>query len=118
MKAELDKAKLGKRLAGLRLERNMSQEEVAECIDVTVNTVSNYETGTTAMTISVLYRFCELYGVTPNMLLMGEDVTQPLSLSSDEVRFIRWLHTLGAARRQLVLGICDHRKGKKIRIAW
>lgn len=62
-------AKLGKRLESKRLRLNLSQSELADCLDIDRTTISRYENGTRDMQVSLLPLFstyckfpmCELF---------------------------------------------------------
>ena len=53
-----------KNLRRLRTARSMTQEQAAQALDVSPQTVSRWECGTTAPDISMLPRLARLYGVT------------------------------------------------------
>ena len=53
-----------KNLRRLRTARSMTQEQTAQALDVSPQTVSRWECGTTAPDISMLPRLARLYGVT------------------------------------------------------
>lgn len=59
----LDKRKIGKQLKELRLSRGWRQNEVAERIGLSRSAISNIESGTRAMTLSTLQKFCEIYKI-------------------------------------------------------
>lgn len=50
-------------IKGARVERNMTQKQVADRIGVRKETISNWETGKTAPTVPQLMRLCEIYEV-------------------------------------------------------
>lgn len=55
-----------------RLVCGMTQEQVAEQLYTTRQTVSNYETGRTRPDLDALARLAEIYGVPPEFLLYGD----------------------------------------------
>lgn len=57
------------RLAQLRLERGLSQAEVAEAMELTQALVSNYEQGTRRLHAELITRFAEFYKVSADDLL-------------------------------------------------
>ena len=79
---------LGERLTKLRKEKGLSQEEVAEKLDVTRQTVSKWETDTSTPDFDKIIPLCSLYNITTDELLGGnkkkEEVTS--SLSEEEKR--------------------------------
>ena len=48
-------------LAAARVNANMSQSDTARAMNVTPNTVSNWETGKTAPTVLQMQKMCQIY---------------------------------------------------------
>ena len=63
---------IGKRIARLRKEKGMSQENLAERIGVSAQAVSKWENDQSCPDISLLPRLTKLLGVTADELLTGE----------------------------------------------
>jgi transcriptional regulator with XRE-family HTH domain len=59
----------GKLLKLVRLDKNLSQEELAELCGLTQNTISAYETGVHAMNIGRLHSVAQALGLTAKQLL-------------------------------------------------
>ena len=79
---------LGERLIKLRKEKNLSQEEVAEKLNVTRQTISKWETDTSTPDFDKIIPLCELYGITSDELLTGKKESKKTSgesLSTDTV---------------------------------
>ena len=74
---------LGERLTKLRKEKGLSQEEVAEKLDVTRQTVSKWETDASTPDFDKIIPLCKLYNLTTDELLTGikqeKEVTSSLS---------------------------------------
>ena len=66
--------RLGSRLAQLRTERGLSQEQVAHALEVHVETISRIERGTSLPSLSRLYELAEALGVPVTELLLGSSV--------------------------------------------
>ena len=60
---------LGEKLYELRKDKRLTQDEVAEKLDVTRQTVSKWETDQSQPDFDKIKPMCELYGVTPDVLL-------------------------------------------------
>ena len=60
---------LGEKLFELRKSKNLTQDEVAEKLNVTRQTISKWETDQSSPDFDKIAPLCELYGVTPNELL-------------------------------------------------
>ena len=63
---------LGERLYELRKNKNLSQEEVAEKLNVTRQTVSKWETDESKPDFDKIVPICELFGIDSKELLTGE----------------------------------------------
>lgn len=68
---------LEKRLRKLRIERKMTQEDLAQQLHVTRQAVSNWENGKTAVGIEYLVKLSEIYGVSVDEILHGERAAEP-----------------------------------------
>lgn len=62
---------LGKRLLDLRKSKQLSQEEVADKLNVTRQTVSKWETDQSTPDFDKIIPLCALYGVSSDQLLTG-----------------------------------------------
>ena len=60
---------MGERIKTLRLEKNMSQEELAKCIGVTQATISDWENGVTHPKRINWIGLADFFGVTLNDFL-------------------------------------------------
>lgn len=63
---------IGEKLFELRKEKNLSQEEVAEKLNVTRQSVSKWETGQSTPDFDKILPLCELYEITTEELLTGK----------------------------------------------
>ncbi|MCM1370585.1 MAG: helix-turn-helix domain-containing protein [Clostridium sp.] len=63
---------LGQRLLELRKKKQLSQEEVAEKLNVSRQTISKWETDQSTPDFDRITPLCDLYDITPNELLTGE----------------------------------------------
>lgn len=62
---------IGERLLKLRKEKNISQEELANVLDVSRQTVSKWETDQTTPDFDKIIPLCEYFGITSDELLTG-----------------------------------------------
>lgn len=60
---------MGQRLRALRLEKNLSQKQVAERIGVAVSAVSSYEAGTRYPSYKALIKLAGIYHVSCDYLI-------------------------------------------------
>lgn len=62
---------LGERLLELRKSKHLSQEELADKLNVTRQTISKWETDQSTPDFDKIMPLCELYGITSDELLTG-----------------------------------------------
>lgn len=77
---------LGERLYNLRKNKNLSQEEVAERLDVTRQTISKWETDQSVPDFDKMVPLCKLYNISSNELLTGERDNIDSDMGKDEIR--------------------------------
>ena len=75
--------KIGERLHLQRSLHNLTQEKVAEAINVTTKYYGLVERGERALSLSVADQLCQLYGVTYDYLYLGLERTHPSCLSEE-----------------------------------
>lgn len=66
---------IGEKLLNLRKEKHLSQEEVAEELGVTRQTISKWETDGSTPDFDKIAPLCKLYGITADELLTGKKGT-------------------------------------------
>lgn len=71
-KGKVDVMNIGERLYELRKEKKLSQEEVANKLNVTRQTISKWETNNSTPDFDKIVPICELYGITTDELLIGK----------------------------------------------
>lgn len=80
----------GKRLYQLRKEKNLSQEELAEQLNVSRQSVSRWENGTASPGFDKMIQLSEIFGVTTDHLLKGREPsnTAPVTVRTPLNRII------------------------------
>ena len=68
---EIELKSIGERIRQLRKQNGMTQEQLAELLDVSIQMVSNLERGNKAIRISNLVRLSEILGVSTDFILTG-----------------------------------------------
>ena len=71
----MDQVKIGKFIAGCRKEKNLTQVQLAEKLNITDRAISKWETGKSLPDSSVMLELCDVLGISVNDLLCGEVVT-------------------------------------------
>ena len=64
--------KVGKFIAKLRKEKNITQSQLADKLGTNVKTISRWETGATLFDISYLKQLCDIFEINELELLKGE----------------------------------------------
>lgn len=75
---------IGKNIKSLRIQQNMTQDELAEKLFVTRQTVSNYETGRSRPDVEMLARIAEVLQTDANTVIYGPPV--PISKKKEYIR--------------------------------
>lgn len=68
---QLNLSRFGRRLRNLRLEKKLTQADVAREVGVGQTAVSQWEIGSTAPTLANIYELARLFDVTAGELLDG-----------------------------------------------
>ena len=69
---------IGKRIAALRREKGLKQDDLAQMLEVSPQAVSKWENDQTCPDISLLPKLAKVLGVSVDELLSGKQETQPL----------------------------------------
>ena len=64
---------LGENIVRLRTQRNWSQGDLADALDISRQSVSKWETDASVPELEKLLKLSELFGVTLDALVRGED---------------------------------------------
>lgn len=71
----MDMTKMGAFLQSLRKEKGLTQEQLGETLHISGKTISRWETGLYMPPVEMLLALSELYGVSMNELVAGEQLT-------------------------------------------
>ena len=80
----MDQVKIGKFLAELRKEKEMTQEQLAEKLNVARRTISRWETGNNMPDIDILIEISDLYDVDLREILNGERKSEKMKNETKE----------------------------------
>ena len=69
---------IGKRIAALRREKNLKQDDLAQMLEVSPQAVSKWENDQTCPDISLLPKLAKILGVSVDELLSGKQEAQPV----------------------------------------
>ena len=80
---------VGERLLNLRKEKNLSQEELANILDVSRQTVSKWETDQSTPDFDKIVPLCNYFGITTDELLTGRENLQEANKEDRNKSFAR-----------------------------
>lgn len=83
----------GEKLRSLRLERKMTQQELADRLDLVKGSISAYEQSKKYPSIEVLIKICKVFNVSADYLLglSEDDFLTKSSLTDEQMYLIRML---------------------------
>lgn len=84
----MDQIKIGKFIAKLRKEKNMTQEQLGEKLGVSFKTISKWETGRGLPELSSLKPLSDILGITINELLSGEKLQKDIYIDKLEENMV------------------------------
>ena len=99
---------LGKRIAALRKQKDLRQDDIAQLLDVSPQAVSKWENDQTCPDIGLLPKLAQILGVTTDELLSGKQELQEVRLLPPEER--------KDIKDMLLRIIVDSSDGDKVRI--
>ena len=81
----MNQEKIGKFILKLRKEKKMTQQELADKLNVTDRAVSHWENGRSIPDVSLFKTICEVFDISVNELITGEKLSkEKLIIQSDE----------------------------------
>ena len=99
---------LGKRIAALRKQKDLRQDDIAQLLDISPQAVSKWENDQTCPDIGLLPKLAQILGVTTDELLSGKQELQEVRvLPPEERKYIKDM---------LLRIIVDSSDGDKVRI--
>ncbi len=101
----MDQVKIGKFLAELRKENEMTQEQLAEKLNVARRTISRWETGNNMPDIDILIDISDLYEVDLREILNGERKSENMENATKETVLQAVDFAQGASVGMLFCGI-------------
>lgn len=83
---------IGYRICQRRKELHLTQEQVAEQMDVSIQMISNLELGKKAIRPENLIKICQVLNVSADYILMGQGTLQELSHIAQKFRTLSTEH--------------------------
>lgn len=82
---ETEYSKIGTRIAIIRRSNNLTQEQLAEMLNVTPKHISHVENSTSSFSLKQLIRFCETFNCSFDYLIFGDKENPALSKLPDGI---------------------------------
>ncbi len=95
----MDQLSIGKFIALKRKEKNLTQEQLAEQLNISNKTVSKWETGKCMPDYSVIKNLCEVLEITISELMDGEEEKESIR-TYDEEQTLELLRRVQELERQ------------------
>lgn len=76
---------IGKRMAEVRNAQGMTQEVLAEKMNVSTKHISHTERGIAGMSLPNLMLFCKIFNCSMDYIVFGKEMSNPLSKLPEEV---------------------------------
>ena len=99
-----DYSVIGRRIKNLRLKNNMTQEMLADEIDISVAFISRVERGTVQVNLKRLIQISEILKVSPGYLLIGSNTKSKDYLKED---FCELLKKCSPEQQKLIYQISE-----------
>lgn len=81
---ELNFERIGKKIKEVRLEKKLTQEYIADIVDVNTSHISNIENNRVKVSLSTLVQICNALNITVDYIL-AEEYKQPSSAIEQEI---------------------------------
>lgn len=94
-------SKLSENIKNLRVLRGFSQKQLADMIDRSPNTISNWEKGSVTPDADVLEPLCEIFNVNPNQLFGWEDCKELTDFLKEKKELLKQMDELQRQRLEI-----------------
>lgn len=101
----MDQIKTGRFIKACRKEKNLTQRELAEKLNISEKTVSKWETGNGLPEVNLMLPLCELLQISVNELLSGERLDEKRYIERAEQNFISLMDEKAQAKKKIILAI-------------
>lgn len=95
---------IGKRIKNARLNQNMTQEELADKIDISMAFLSRVETGRASINLKRLTQVSDILNVSPGYLLEGSNMNSKDYLKTD---FTELLNKCTPSQQRLIYKLAE-----------
>ena len=101
----MDQVKTGQFIKAMRKEKNFTQREVAERLNISEKTVSKWETGNGLPDINLMLPLCKLLEISVNELLSGERLDEKRYFEKAEQNIMSLIEEKAEAKKKLIIAV-------------
>ena len=101
----MDQVKIGQFIKICRKEKNLTQREVAEKLNISEKTVSKWETGNGLPEVGLMLPLCEILGISVNELLSGERLDEKKYFEKAEQNIMSLIEEKKEAKRKIIIAV-------------
>ena len=101
----MDQVKIGQFIKACRKEKNLTQREVAERMNISEKAVSKWETGNGLPDVSLMLSLCELLEISVNELLSGERLDEKRYFEKAEKNIMTLMEEKAQAKKKLIIAV-------------
>ena len=101
----MDQVKTGQFIKACRREKNLTQREVAEKLNISEKTVSKWETGNGLPEVGLMLPLCELLGISVNELLSGERLDEKKYFEKAEQNIMSLIQEKAEAKKKIIIAV-------------
>lgn len=101
----MNQEKIGKFIASLRKEKNLTQLQLAEKLNITDRAVSKWECGKSMPDPSIMLDLCKILGISVNELLIGEKIKKEEILITSDTNLVKALTIVQKNKKVLKITI-------------
>ena len=87
----MNQEKIGKFILKLRKDKRMTQQELADKLNVTDRAVSHWENGRSIPDVALFKPICEIFDISVNELISGEKLTKDKLIKQSDENIINTL---------------------------
>lgn len=101
----MNQEKIGKFIASLRKEKNLTQLQLAEKLNITDRAVSKWECGKSMPDPSIMLELCEILDISVNELLIGEKLKKEELITTSDTNLVKALTIVQKNKKALKITI-------------
>ena len=101
----MDQVKTGRFIKACRKEKNLTQREVSERLNISEKTVSKWETGNGLPEVGLMLPLCELLEISVNELLSGERLDEKKYFEKAEQNIMSLIQEKAEAKKKLIIAV-------------